>query len=128
MTESPVSSPHQYIYTILGCLGVILLIVIFWWIAYSIISKRAKVPIRISATTYFKAFLLNAMVISIAIAVTTIINNLLQNKTIAWKLDANIKSIITISVSFVATFSAYFIMYTLTGYGRGMFANMPISN
>ena len=121
------SSSDTYIYTILGCLGVILLIIIFWWITYKLISKRAKVPIHISATTYFKAFLLNAMVISIAIAVTTIINNIMQNKTTTWALDENIKSIITISVSFVSTFSAYFIMYTLTGYGKGMFANIPIS-
>ena len=116
------SSTNIYIYTILGCIGVILLIVLFWWIAYSLISKRARVPIRIKATTYFNAFLLNAMVISIAIAATTIINNLLQDKTEEWSLDTHIKSIITISVSFVATFSSYFIMYILTGYGKGMFA------
>ena len=117
----------MYLYTIFSCLGVILLVILFWWILYRFISKRSRAPIKFSATTYFKAFLLNALVISIAIAVTTIINNILQNNA-KWNLDANIKSIITISVSFVSTFSAYFIMYTLTGFGQGMFANLPITN
>ena len=121
------SSHNMYLYTIFSCLGVILLVILFWWILYRFISKRSRAPIKFSATTYFKAFLLNALVISIAIAVTTIINNILQNNA-KWNLDANIKSIITISVSFVSTFSAYFIMYTLTGFGQGMFANLPITN
>ncbi len=120
------SSTDIYLYTTLGCIGVILLIILFWWIAYKLISKRARVPIHLKATSYFNAFLLNALVISIAIAVTTIINNLLQDKTEIWGLDSNIKSIITISTSFIATFSAYFIMYSLTGYGRGMFAPIPL--
>ena len=121
------SSNNIYLYTILSCLGVILLVILFWWILYKFISKRSRAPIRLSANTYFKAFLLNALVISIAIAVTTIINNILQNNE-KWQLDSNIKSIITISVSFVSTFSAYFIMYALTGFGHGMFANLPIAN
>ena len=120
------SSVNIYIYTILGCIGVILFIMLFWWITYKLISKRARVPIHIKATSYFNAFLLNALVISIAIAVTTIINNILEDKTEIWGIDTNIKSILTISVSFVATFSAYFIMYSLTGYGRGMFAPIPL--
>ena len=76
-----------YLYTILGCVGVVLLIILFWWIMYKLLSKRSRVPIHLSATTYFKAFLLNAIVITIAIAVTTIINNILQDKTNEWNLD-----------------------------------------
>lgn len=117
-----------YLYTILGCVGVILLIILFWWIMYKLLSKRSKVPIHLSATTYFKAFLLNAIVITIAIAVTTIINNILQDKTNEWKLDNNLKAILTITTSFIATFSSYFIMYTLTGFGKGMFSPMTIAN
>ena len=116
------SSTDTYIYTILSCIGIIIVIMLFWWISYKLISKRENVPIHIKATTYFNAFLLNAIVISIAIAATTVINNLLQDKTEEWKIDTHIKSIITITVSFVSTFSAYFIMYILTGYGKGMFA------
>lgn len=122
------STDDIYLYTILGCVGVILLIILFWWIMYKLLSKRSRVPIHLSATTYFKAFLLNAIVITIAIAVTTIINNILQDKTNEWNLDNNLKAILTITTSFVATFSSYFIMYALTGFGQGMFRPMTIAN
>lgn len=118
------SSGKVYLYTILGCIGAIFFFTIFWWIMYKLVSKRSHAPIHFTSTSYFKAFLLNALVISIAIAVTTIINNLLQNNN--WNLDENIKSIITITTSFISTFSAYFIMYILTGFGKGMFVQIPL--
>ena len=120
------SSGNIYMFTILGCIGAILVFTIFWWIMYKLVSKRSRAPIHFTSTSYFKAFLLNALVISIAIAVTTIINNLLQRKSIEWNLDENIKSIITITTSFISTFSAYFIMYMITGYGKGMFVQIPL--
>jgi len=116
------ASVNIYIYTILGCIGTILLVLLFWWLLYHQVMKRKNAPIHIRADTYFKSFALNATVISLAIAVTTVINGILQDKKEEWETDNNITAIITITVAFVATFSSYFIMYILTGYGHGMFA------
>ena len=116
------SSVSTYVYTILSCIAIIGALLLFWWLLYKQVSKRKNAPIQLRANSYFKAFALNATVISLSIAVTTIINGLLHAKKEAWDIDNNITAIITITVAFAATFSSYFIMYILTGYGHGMFA------
>ena len=119
MTSSSVAT---YIYTIISCISIIGTLLLFWWLLYKKVSKRKNAPIQLRADSYFKAFALNATVISLSIAVTTIINGILHTKEKEWNIDNNITAIITITVAFTATFSSYFIMYILTGYGHGMFA------
>ena len=116
------SSVATYIYTIISCIAIIGALLLFWWLLYKQVSKRKNAPIQLRADSYFKTFALNATVISLAIAVTTIINGLLHAKEEAWNIDNNITAIITITVAFASTFSSYFIMYILTGFGHGMFA------
>ena len=94
----------------------------FWYILYLQVKKRKNAPIQIKSNTYFKAFALNATVISISLASTITINNILHINIKKWPFDNNLNTIITISVAFVATFSSYFILYLITGFGRGMFS------
>ena len=98
--DNKTSSWQIYLYTILSCVGIIGVVLMFWYILYLQVKKRKNAPIQIKSNTYFKAFALNATVISISLASTITINNILHINIKKWPFDNNLNTIITISVAF----------------------------
>lgn len=69
------------------------------------------------ASTYFKAFILNAISSSIIASVAIMVKDRLDKYT---KYHINIKIILTFIITFFITLISFSIMYVLFGFGGGM--------
>jgi len=86
---------------------------------------RGIVP-TFKETTYWKAFVLNAIVAGISTAVTVEVRFILNPLMDRENFDEGINFAITMALSFVSAFLTYGVMYFMFGFGGGQLTGEPI--
>ena len=91
-------------------------------------KNKGIIPIfkNFFATSFLKAFILNAIVVAIISALSIQMRSYLDNIGIrakgGWKLSDLTKTIIVVISGFTIAMIVYLIMYLLVGFGGGMLA------
>ena len=79
------------------------------------------------ATTFIKAFILNAIAVSLittsSIQTREYLDDIGRKEKGGWNLSNFTKSVIVLFVSFICSLFVYLLLFLITGFGGGMLAN-----
>ena len=81
---------------------------------------------NLTATTFFKAFILNAiaasLIATLSIQTREYLDQVGRKAKGGWNLSDFTKSLIVLIVSFISSLFVYFVLFLITGFGGGMLA------
>lgn len=100
-------------------------VVLLSWVLLSFLTARGfgGLTHALRATTYFNAFLLNALAPAIAVAVAVVVSQVLSRRQRTQKdISSFTTGFVTICTSLASTFAAYVLLFVVFGYGSGQFA------
>ncbi len=82
---------------------------------------------NLRATTFIKAFILNAIAVSLittlSIQTREYLDDIGRKEKGGWNLSSFTKSVIVLFVSFICSLFVYLLLFLIAGFGGGMLAN-----
>ncbi len=82
---------------------------------------------NLRATTFLKAFILNAIAVSLittlSIQTREYLDDIGRKEKGGWNLSSFTKSVIVLFVSFICSLFVYLLLFLIAGFGGGMLAN-----